>query len=131
MIKVTIPSQLGYEKVAMMGVACLARMIGLPSERIEDLKTIIGEAVTNAIEHGNQSNTDLMVQVVAAVQGKVLVLNVIDEGQRPLPVPLPIEQIRTDHRGMGFFLISSLADEVIPRVFPGRNDLEMIVHLGG
>ena len=54
----------------MTVVACLARMAGLPNERVEDLKTITSEAVTNAIEHGNQSNTELMVRIVASVQGK-------------------------------------------------------------
>ena len=47
-IQLHIPSELGYEKVAMAAAATLATKIGFSQDRIEDLKTAVGEACINA-----------------------------------------------------------------------------------
>ncbi len=48
-VEVTLTNQLGYERVAMACSESFAKMFGLPPERIEDLKTVVGEAAINAI----------------------------------------------------------------------------------
>src|SRR5436305_8771455 len=52
-MELSFPSELGYEKVARDAVAAFARRLGCDRERVEDLKTALGEACINAIEHGN------------------------------------------------------------------------------
>ena len=52
-MELSFPSELGYEKVAREAVAAFARRLGCDRERVEDLKTALGEACINAIEHGN------------------------------------------------------------------------------
>ena len=49
-----LPNTLGSEKIAMEKVTLVAKSMGFENERIEDLKTAIAEACTNAIEHGKQ-----------------------------------------------------------------------------
>ena len=128
-MKICIPSELGYEKFAMIAVATIADRIGLNSERIDCLKTAIAEAVTNAIEHGNQLNAEIMVLIGLTVQENALVLNVIDQGCRPIPqIPL-VRQEREDHRGWGLFLIKNLMDEVEVVAAPGRNEIRMVMYL--
>ena len=63
-VEVRLPSQMGYEKVAMSTAASVAKLMGFPEDRIEDLKTAVAEACINAIEHGNRLNEKLSVGVV-------------------------------------------------------------------
>ena len=63
-VQVRLPSELGYEKVAMSTAASMASLMGFSIDRIEDLKTAVAEACINAIEHGNQLNDSLAVGVV-------------------------------------------------------------------
>ena len=63
-VEVKLPSRLGFEKVAMGTAASVARLMGFPEDRIEDLKTALAEACINAIEHGNHLNDNLCVGVI-------------------------------------------------------------------
>ena len=48
-VEVKLPSRLGFEKVAMGTAASVAKLMGFPDDRIEDLKTALAEACINAI----------------------------------------------------------------------------------
>lgn len=128
-IHISIPSELGYEKIPISASAIAARRMGFAPERIESLKMAVGEAVTNAIEHGNQLNVDQQVSVVLTMQDKFLALKVIDQGQKPIP-DIPTErQERDDHRGWGMLLIKDLVDEVEVVAASGRNEIRMVIYL--
>ena len=62
-VEVSLPNELGYERIAMECSASFARIAGFVQERIEDLKTAVSEACLNAIEHGNKGRTDARVIV--------------------------------------------------------------------
>lgn len=130
MMKICLPSELGYEKFAMLAVASIASQIGFSARQIDCLKTAIAEAVTNAIEHGNQLNAELSVLIGFAVQERALVLNVIDQGYRPIPQIPAVRQEREDHRGWGLYLIKNMVDEVEVIAEPGRNEIRMVAYLG-
>lgn len=127
MIEISLPSELGYEKVAISAIATLARSMGFSQERLDDLKTALSEAVLNAIEHGNQLNVQLRVQIIALAENSALTLKIIDQGLQPLPSLNLARQERTDHRGWGLGLIRSLVDEVKAVVRPGRNELQLLM----
>lgn len=84
-IEISLPSELGYEKVAISAIATLANHMGFSPERVDDLKTALSEAVLNSIEHGNQLNVQLNVQIIALIEHTALTLKIIDQGQQPLP----------------------------------------------
>jgi serine/threonine-protein kinase RsbW len=132
-VEVYIPSELGYEKIPMAAAATVAQRMGFSQDRIDGLKTAVGEAVTNAIEHGNQSNVDIRVLVELTVQAKSLTLNVVDQGKQPIPdivdVSAEFEQRPGYPRGLGMFLIKQLVDEMVVSVQPGRNEVRMVIHL--
>jgi serine/threonine-protein kinase RsbW len=128
-IEIFLPSELGYEKVATSAVATLAQHMGFSTERVDDLKTALSEAVLNAIEHGNQLNSQLRVQVIALIESTALTLKIIDQGQQPLPNLNLARQERVDHRGWGLFLVKSLADEVKALVTPDYNELQITMYL--
>lgn len=129
MIEISLPSELGYEKVATSAIATLADHMGFSTERIDDLKTALSEAVINSIEHGNQLNVQLKVQIIALIESRALTLKIIDQGQQPLPNLNLARQERADHRGWGLFLVKSLVDEVKALVTPGRNELQMTMYI--
>ena len=79
-VEVHIPSELGFEKVAMSTAASMAALLGFSSDRIEDLKTAVAEACINAIEHGNLLDNTLSVGVVLSTTDDQLEVKVIDDG---------------------------------------------------
>ena len=115
-VEVKLPSRLGFEKVAMSTAASVAKLMGFPEDRIEDLKTAIAEACINAIEHGNRLNEGLSVGVVLSSVDDALEVKVIDDGKGLKTIPPPPDIDRKIHgeedpRGMGMFLIQALVDE--------------------
>ena len=129
MMKICLPSELGYEKFAMLAVAAIAKQMGFSQQRIDGLKTAMAEAVTNAIEHGNQLNVEVRVWIGVTLKENALILNVVDQGCRPIPQIPPVRQEREDHRGWGLFLIKNLMDEVEVMAAPGRNEIRMVAYL--
>ena len=115
-VEVRLPSRLGYEKVAMSTAAAVAKLMGFPPDRIEDLKTAVAEACINAIEHGNRLNEKLSVGVVLSAGDDSLEVKVIDDGKGMKTQPRRPDIDRKMHgeedpRGMGMFLIQALVDE--------------------
>lgn len=135
-IELRLPSELGYEKLAIALAAAVAAKMGFSQDRIADLKTAVGEACTNAIVHGNRSDSRMTVLVVMTIEPDRLSVDVVDRGAAPIPqeVPAPcIARMVTGEArsgGLGMFLIRSLVDEVeISREPDGANQLRMVIHL--
>jgi serine/threonine-protein kinase RsbW len=115
-VEVRLPSRLGFEKVAMGTAASVAKLMGFPDARIEDLKTALAEACINAIEHGNHLNDNLCVGVILSASDEGLEVKVMDTGSGINKKPSKPDIDRKMHgeedpRGMGMFLIQSLVDE--------------------
>jgi serine/threonine-protein kinase RsbW len=129
-VAVHIPSELGYEKVAMEAAAAAAKRMGFSPDRIHDLRTAVSEACINAIEHGNQADVSTRVAVVMTLEPERLEVNVADEGRQPFPSTAPEPGRPDDHRGWGMFLIRHLMDEVEFSTEPqGGNQVKMVIYL--
>jgi serine/threonine-protein kinase RsbW len=133
-MELRIPSIFGYEKLAMDFAASAARMLKLPENRIEDLRTAVSEACINAIEHAHKMDANIRVGISLAVEDIGLQVDIHDEGKKIGQVPVPnIEkkiQRQDSPRGWGIFLIRNLVDEVQFDSGPeGGNVLKMIIHL--
>jgi serine/threonine-protein kinase RsbW len=96
--------------------ASCARLLGFPGDRVEDIKTAVSEACTNAIEHGNGRNPAAEVVVTARQEREDLVISVQDFGQGIPEVGRPSIDRKMEHaepaRGWGVFLVQELADRV-------------------
>jgi serine/threonine-protein kinase RsbW len=116
-VEVSLPSRLGYERIAMDCSASFAKMAGFAPQRIEDLKTAVAEACLNAIEHGNKSHPDTRVLVTMDFKDDRFSVLVKDGGNgiRRLPrdrtVMRRIENLEPP-KGLGIYLIKQLVDEV-------------------
>lgn len=137
MIELRLPSKLGYEKVAMDTASSLARRMGFGSDRVEALRTAIAEAVTNAIEHGNEQDSGMRVLVMLMARPDELIVSVADQGRKPLEqeqttsTPRIEDALsRQDKGGWGIWLIRELMDEVEFTTAPsGGNQVRMVIHL--
>jgi serine/threonine-protein kinase RsbW len=129
-IEVHIPSEYGYEKVAMASAVAVARRMGFSADRIDDLRTAMSEACLNAIEHGNKLDVSTMVVVMMTVQAEGLEVNVTDQGRQALPVDFPKPGNAPGERHRGIFIIQNLMDEVEFGSAPtGGNQVRMVIHL--
>lgn len=136
-IELRLPSKLGYERVAMDTASSLARRMGFHQDRVEALKTAISEAVTNAIEHGNQHDAAMKVVVLLTARNDELIISVADQGRKTLEEACTQQtpqisdaMLRADKGGWGIWLIRELMDEVEFTTEPsGGNQVRMVVHL--
>lgn len=134
-IEISLPSQVGYERVAMASAESYAKILGLAPERIEDLKTIVAEAAINAMQHGNKERPDARVTVSMTFKDNTIQVTVMDQGEGFkgfLPDP-DIERIVNEQDppvGFGTFLIRQLADQVeIDKTADGANFVRMTIKL--
>jgi serine/threonine-protein kinase RsbW len=116
-VEVSLPSRLGYERIAMDCSASFAKMAGFAPERIEDLKTAVAEACLNAIEHGNKDHPDTRVLVTMNFKDDRFSVSVKDNGNgipslpKDKAVMQSIEKLEPPE-GLGTYLIKQLVDEV-------------------
>jgi len=118
-IQLKIPTHLGYEKIVMATANAVARKMGLPEKRIDDLNTALAEAIINAMEHGNKMNPQLQVVITFTQTVGKLIISIRDQGQGFSPFenkdkPKIEDKLAgvSSPRGWGWFLIENLVDEV-------------------
>lgn len=132
----TLPSELGYEHIAMGGLAAFARKLGFSPSRIEDLKTAVAEAYINAVQHGNRGKPDARVVVAFSFKDGILGISVFDEGDglKEEPKDPNIEKLLDNLElpvGFGVFLIKRLMDKFEYRKSGDQpNEIRMSMKLG-
>lgn len=119
-VEVSIPSSLIFERVIRATAAEIAEALDFSEERIEDLKLAMSEAVTNAIEHGNEGNDGKPVAVVFELDTQKLEIRISDQGTGTGAVDSSrrvVEEEALDDvesviiRGFGMYLIGALVDD--------------------
>lgn len=117
-VELSIPSELGYEKIAREAVATVARRLNFKENKIEDIKTAISEACTNAIRYGSGSDARMKVVVILTADEDKLDILIKDPGAGgtpPMDTGIPdINGMVTGKQrlgGMGLYIIQELVDE--------------------
>jgi len=127
----------GNEREAIDKVAKAVAPLNMPPLQIDRLKTAVGEAVMNAIEHGNEFNADLGVDVEVLASPERVVVRVADDGgDKEVPdAPVPDLEAKLSGeqapRGWGLFLIDKMVDEVIRSRTNGKHIVELVVNREG
>jgi anti-sigma regulatory factor (Ser/Thr protein kinase) len=134
-VEMVLPNVLGYERIAMACSAAFAQLQGLPPSRVEDLKTIVAEASTNAMEHGNGGRAEAHVTIRFERMPDAIKVTVADEGRgfdntiRDPDIERIIDNLDAPI-GFGLFLIRNLADDVAYALSPeGGHRVEMRIAL--
>jgi serine phosphatase RsbU (regulator of sigma subunit)/anti-sigma regulatory factor (Ser/Thr protein kinase) len=130
-----VASEQGNERQAIDQVAEAVAGLGLDDARLERLKTAVGEATMNAIEHGNRNRPELPVEVSVVTDRTDLKVRITDQGgERPLPevetpdIEAKLAGLQTP-RGWGLFLIENMVDELRTAVDEHHHTIELVMHL--
>ncbi|MDX6616667.1 MAG: serine/threonine-protein kinase RsbW [Solirubrobacterales bacterium] len=110
-IQMTVLSSPENIAVVRHGLAGLAEGLGAAPDLVDDIKTAVSEAVTNAVVHGYPGSVG-PIDVEASVTERRLEIVVRDQGAGIQPRPLSDEQ--TSLR-VGLALIGALSDEFVVR----------------
>jgi serine phosphatase RsbU (regulator of sigma subunit)/anti-sigma regulatory factor (Ser/Thr protein kinase) len=131
----TLWSKPGNEREAIQRVSDAVQPLGFSAARLERLKTAVGEATMNAIEHGNQNRADRPVAIGVDVAGDCLRVRITDQGsgsvvpQRSAPDLEAKLSGAQAARGWGTFLIENMVDEMRDSSGNGYHTVELLVHL--
>ena len=120
----TFPSRSSNEGFARSAAACFAAQMDPTLNELEDIKTAVSEAVTNAIVHGYPDAIGTVTLKLRVCPGNILELTVKDKG-RGIP---DVEKARqpmfttggAERSGMGFTIMESFMDQLLVRSLPGR-----------
>ncbi len=135
LVEFSLPSEPGNERLAIDRVVQAVHDLPLSVRRLERLKTAVGEATMNAIEHGNQNRAELLVQVQIRAHGDDLHVDITDQGGfRPIPdaetPDLEAKLAGTQRaRGWGLFLIKNMVDEMKITGDDAHHTIHLTFHL--
>ena len=107
------------ESFARSAAACFAAQMDPTLNELEDIKTAVSEAVTNAIVHGYPDAIGGVTLKLRILEGNVLELTVKDHGQGIPDVDRARQPMFTtggeERSGMGFTIMESFMDKVAVR----------------
>lgn len=118
------PSRSANEGFARAAAACFAAQLDPTLEEINDVKTAVSEAVTNAIVHAYPDSIGKVVLKLRICPGNVLELTVKDHGRGIPDVDKARQPMYTtggeERSGMGFTIMESFMDQLTVRSVPGK-----------
>ena len=123
-VTLEFPSRSANESFARTATACFAAQLDPTLEEINDIKTAVSEAVTNAIVHAYPDGLGLVTLRCRILKGNTLDIVVKDKGVGITD----IEQARkpmfttggTDRSGMGFTIMESFMTNLDITSEPGK-----------
>ena len=123
-ITAEFPSRSANEGFARAVVACFAAQMDPTLNELEDIKTAVSEAVTNAIVHAYPNELGRIVLKMKLLPGSVLELSVRDWGRGIDNVEQARKPLFTtggsERSGMGFTIMESFMDKLTVRSVPGK-----------
>lgn len=105
------------ESLARVALTSFVAQLDPTIDEISEFKTIVSEAVSNAIIHGYEEDGKGIVTVTAIRQGDVVSVAVKDEGKGIENIDRAMEPLYTskaelERSGMGFTIMESFSDEL-------------------
>ena len=123
-ITVEFPSRSANEGFARAVVACFAAQMDPTLNELEDIKTVVSEAVTNAIVHAYPASVGKVILKARVCPGSVLEITVKDHGKGIPDVEKARQPMYTtggeERSGMGFTIMESFMDKLAVKSTLGR-----------
>ena len=117
-------SRSSNEAFARTAVACFAAQMDPTLGELEDIKTAVSEAVTNAIVHGYPNVLGKVTVKARVCEGNVLEISVKDRGRGIPDVEKARQPMFTtggeERSGMGFTIMESFMDHIAVKSVPGK-----------
>ena len=119
-----IPSKSINEGFARMAVSAFASQTDPTIEQLAEIKTVISEAITNAVVHGYQNEPGIIHVTVSLLKEKTLKIVVKDKGVGIPDIHKAMEPLYTtgnaDRAGMGFTIMQTFTDKLKVVSRPGK-----------
>ncbi|HEX6305700.1 MAG TPA: SpoIIE family protein phosphatase [Anaerolineales bacterium] len=133
----SLPSQPGNERLAIEEIDQVLDEVNLPDKCQKRLKTAIGEATMNAMEHGNKYEEDKPVYIQVLTNDQRVSVKITDHGgEATIPEPetpdleAKLAGLQTP-RGWGLFLIQNMVDEMKITSDGVHHTVELIMNIEG
>ncbi|MBW5446705.1 anti-sigma F factor [Cohnella sp. CFH 77786] len=123
-MKLTFAARSENEGFARVAIAAFVSQLDPTLEELDEIKTVVSEAVTNAIIHGYDNQPDGIVTLEAVISGDTFELSVSDEGNGIEDLELARQPLFTsrpelERSGMGFTIMENFMDEFDAVSSPG------------
>ena len=123
-VTLEFPSRSSNEGFARSAAACFTAQMDPTLNELEDIKTAVSEAVTNAIVYAYPDAIGTVTLKMRVCPGNVLELTVKDRGRGIADVEKARQPMFTtggaERSGMGFTIMESFMDNLTVRSVPGR-----------
>lgn len=128
----TFLSKSENEAFARIAVAAFVTQLDPTMDELTDIKTVVSEAVTNAIIHGYENRPDGEVTIRAEIRGEAVYFSVEDQGKGIEDLELAKQPLYTskpelERSGMGFTIIENFMDEFDVVSEPGQGTKVMMM----
>lgn len=125
-MEVSFSAILDNENFARTTVAAFLTPLNPTIDEVIEFKTIVSEAVSNAIIHGYNQNPECFVVIKMKIDGRAVQLTVQDYGKgienlEEVKAPFYTTAKDLEHAGMGLTIIETLAD---------RLEIESVINIG-
>lgn len=115
-MEIVFDSLSANEGFARVAVAAFLTQLNPTLEEVEDVKTAVSEAVTNAIIHGYEKEKG-KIRIRCFLKEMIFYIEIADEGQGIEDVekamqPLYTTKPQEDRSGMGFSFMEAFMDEI-------------------
>ena len=121
---ITFVSRSANEGFARTTAACFAAQLDPTLDEVNDIKTAVSEAVTNAIVHAYPDKLGKIVMKLRILEGGILELTVRDWGRGIDNVQQARQPLFTtggeERSGMGFTIMESFMDKLTVKSTPGK-----------
>ena len=119
-----VESRSQNEEFARVVVAVFMSRMDPTLEEVDDVKTAVSEAVTNAVIHGYRNGSGI-IYIESEIEGKELTVSVKDTGAGIPDIEKAMEPMYTtdttgERSGMGFSFMEAFMDQVQVQSRPGE-----------
>ena len=112
------------EAFARVTAAAFVAPLDPTVEELSDIKTAVSEAVTNAIIHGYEDNSGIVLMELS-ISGRLLTIEITDFGRgiadiKKAMTPMYTSKPCLERSGMGFTVMESFMDSLSVKSSPGE-----------
>lgn len=113
------------EAFARIAVASFVSQLDITMDELEEIKTVVSEAVTNSIIHGYEENPEGIVRISVAMTAERIELVIEDNGKGIEDVEQAMQPLYTtkpelERSGMGFTIMENFMDSIEVVTSPGN-----------
>jgi len=123
-IAITFPALVENAGLARLMIMGILSPLDVDTQQLTEIKTVVSEAVTNAIIHGYEENENGLIDLKVTLDGQLLTVVIKDNGigiddVEQAKQPLFTTKHEEERSGLGFMIMESFTDDFSVTSEPG------------